>query len=326
MKDIDGIGAVSLVVAATGADFLLSDYETLIDDLDRVPRDTSSLIICDLGTDDSTRGEFIEKLAEFASRGCSVTYIDHHYMPARAKKMISKGGIRLVHDARECASMLTYVTFRDSLPSDAMKIALYGAVTDYMDTSPMGRRLMEKTDRHFILAESMLLSHAIARVDSESGFRRTVVKELSAMRLPHEIKRVADLALAQLRAETALAKEVKRIGRKEGRLAVVKTTENSTGNVAKLLIGAFDVPLGVSYRDKEDGWCEVSLRSTSELKIHLGKSISQIALRLGGNGGGHMKAAGCRVPRSKVKEMLRELAKQIGGSGTAPDRHDEVMP
>jgi len=299
------------VVAATGADFLLSDYETLMDDLDRVPSDTSSLVICDLGTDDSTLQEFIKKLAGFASRGCDVTYIDHHYMPAQARRAISKKGIRLVHDARECASMLTYATFRDSLPLDARNVALYGAVTDYMDASPMGRRLMEKTDRHFVLAESMLLSHAIARVDSGSSFRRIVVRELSAMRLPHEIERVPDLALAQLRAEATLANKVKRTGRKDGLLAVVKTTENSTGNVAKLLIGAFDVPLGISYRDKGDGWCEVSLRSTSALRIHLGKSISKIALRLGGNGGGHMKAAGCRVPRSKVQEMLRELAKQI---------------
>lgn len=307
------MGAASLVVAATGAGFLLSDYETLIDDLDLVPPDTSSLVICDLGTDDSTRGEFIEKLAGFASRGCGVTYIDHHYMPPRAKRRISEKGIRLVHDARECASMLTYATFLGHLPSDARNIALYGAVTDYMDTSPMGRRLMEKTDRHYILAESMLLSHAAAHVGSGSVFRRTIVEELSTMKPPHEIERVADLALAQLRAETILAKRVRRDGRKMGRLAVIRTTESSTGNVAKLLIGALDVPLGVSYRDKGDGWCEVSLRSTSELGLHLGKSISRIALRLGGNGGGHMKAAGCRVPRPKVQEMLRELAKEIGG-------------
>jgi len=40
-------------------------------------------------------------------------------------------------------------------------------------------------------------------------------------------------------------------------------------------------------------------------------AIDRIARRLGGNGGGHRKAAGCRVPVSKVDTMLSELSKKV---------------
>jgi nanoRNase/pAp phosphatase (c-di-AMP/oligoRNAs hydrolase) len=89
------------------------------------------------------------------------------------------------------------------------------------------------------------------------------------------------------------------------------TTQHSTGNVAKLLVGAFAVAAGVALKEEQPGWYEVSLRSTSECKIHLGRTIDGIARRLGGNGGGHRKAAGCRVPVSKADTMLAELSEIV---------------
>ena len=76
----------------------------------------------------------------------------------------------------------------------------------------------------------------------------------------------------------------------------MRTEESATGNVAKLLLGAFGVSLGVAYKEKPGGLAEFSLRSTSESKIHLGKEIGVIAQAHGGSGGGHEKAAGCSVP------------------------------
>jgi nanoRNase/pAp phosphatase (c-di-AMP/oligoRNAs hydrolase) len=32
---------------------------------------------------------------------------------------------------------------------------------------------------------------------------------------------------------------------------------------------------------------------------------------LGGSGGGHAKAAGCRVPKAKASEMIRALSKKV---------------
>jgi nanoRNase/pAp phosphatase (c-di-AMP/oligoRNAs hydrolase) len=51
----------------------------------------------------------------------------------------------------------------------------------------------------------------------------------------------------------------------------------------------------------------MSLRCTSECRIHLGQTISEIAGRHGGNGGGHAEAAGCTVPVAEVLPVLTEL-------------------
>jgi RecJ-like exonuclease len=263
-----------------------------------------------MGSDSGSAKEFVEKLGEIASRS-KVTYIDHHYVSEAVKKRIRRKGVKLVHDVRECASILTYQTFRSGLPDDAKMLALWGAVTDYMDDSPAARRLMEQTERHFVLLEATMLAYALAKKGEEAGFPEMVAKELSMMKLPHEVDGVPTLALEQLKEVVRLQDEVKRDGKRIGRLAYMQTDQQSTGGVAKLLIGAFGVPVGVSFKERDGGWYEASLRCTSQCKVHLGKTISSIAEGLGGKGGGHGKAAGCRIPASRVQDMLRALSRRV---------------
>jgi RecJ-like exonuclease len=216
-----------------------------------------------------------------------------------------------VHDTSECASILTYLTFRKVLPERARLIALCGAVTDYMDDAPVAKKLMEQGDRQFVLYEASMLSFALGGMEAKEGFPELVVEELSKMKHPHEIPGVPQAAMEELEKVSRLGDQVKAQGKKKGRLAYMVTTQYSTGQIAKLLIGAFEVPVGVAMKEKQQGWYEVSLRSTSEGRVHLGRTIAKISARLGGSGGGHRKAAGCRVPVSKVKEMLGALAKKV---------------
>jgi RecJ-like exonuclease len=169
---------------------------------------------------------------------------------------------------------------------------------------------MEQADRQFVLLEATMLAYALSKKGTKDAFPETVVSELSKMKHPHEIAGVPRLAFDQLVDVTRLGEQVKEQGTKMGRLAYMLTDQHSTGNIAKLLIGAFEVPLGVAFKVKQPGWYEVSLRSTSECRVHLGKTIDRIASMLGGNGGGHRKAAGCSVPISKVDTMLSELSKK----------------
>lgn len=310
IKDVDGLGSAALVVAATGAELRLTGYNNILRELDEVPRDVDQVVICDIGTDLAAADEFVEKLGKIASRS-KVTYIDHHYIAEETKRRIRRKGVRLVHDVKECASMLTFLTFRKSLPERARLIALCGAVTDYMDDSATAKKLIEQADRHFVLLEATMLAYAVARRGDEPGFPEMVVQELSQMKHPHEIAGVPELAVEQLREVVRLGDEVKRLGKTIGRLAYMVTSQQSTGGVAKLLIGAFEVPVGVSLKEQQKGWYEVSLRSTSECKVHLGRTISAIAERLGGAGGGHKRAAGCRVPVERAQKMLQMLAKKV---------------
>ena len=317
IKDVDGLSSAALVVAATGAEVLLSDYASLMQNLDRVPGDTEQLVLCDLGSDNANLDAFVSKMKEIALRA-KVTYIDHHYATKTTKLRLRRAGVKLVHDESECSSVLTYMTFRDVLPERARTVALLGAVTDYMDDSPLARGMMEQTDRQFILLEASMLAYAVARKGSDKGFPEMVVGELSKMRHPHEMEGVPGYAVEQLSAVVRLGEEVRRHGKKVGNLAYVITSQRSTGNAAKLLIGELGAAVGVAMNEQEKGWYEVSLRCTSGCRVHLGNTISRIASELGGSGGGHKKAAGCRVPVGRMKEMLEKLSQAVRTSNGTP--------
>jgi len=308
-KDVDGLGSGSLAVAATGGQIILSDYDDLVDNLSKVPDDAERLVVTDLGADSADFPEFLAEMRRI-SRHAKVTYIDHHFMSEQAKRKLRRTGIQLVHDVTECASILTYRTFKDVLPEGARLLALCGAVTDYMDNAPVARRMMERAERHFVLLEATMLSFALGNRSDEGGYPESLVGELSKMRLPHEIAGVPEAALAQAKEEASLEKEVKEGGTRKGLLGYMVISKNSTSLVSKVLLGAFDVRVGVALKEKQPGWYEVSLRSTSESRIHLGRTIGKIAARLGGSGGGHARAAGCRIPASKMDDMIDALAKK----------------
>ena len=297
-------------MAATGGEIILTDYNDFVDNLRRVPDDADRLVITDLAADSADFPLYLKEIMRIAKHA-DITHIDHHHMSASAKSQVRKAGVNLVHDITECASILTYKTFKASLPERARLIALCGAVTDYMDDSPLAKRLMEQGDRQFVLLEATLLAEALGLRGAEDGFPEMIVGELSRMKHPHEIRGVPEAAMGQLRIEADLGELVKEKGRKLRRLAYMVTDEHSTGSVCKLLIGAFEVPVGVAMREEEEGWYEVSLRSTSESRTHLGTTIGKIAAKLGGSGGGHHRAAGCRVPVRKADEMLKALAAKV---------------
>ena len=137
-KDVDGLGSGAMAVAATGGKIILSDYDDFVDNLKRIPDDADRLVISDIGADSADFEKYLAQMKRIA-RHADVTHIDHHYMSEAAKKQVRRAGVRLVHDTKECASMLTYRTFEATLPEGARLVALCGAVTDYMDDSPWGR-------------------------------------------------------------------------------------------------------------------------------------------------------------------------------------------
>ncbi len=310
VKDVDGLSSAALVLAAKGGTFRLTDYDDLLKEMEAIPASATSVTICDLGTNASNFSEFVRKLGELAKR-MHVTYVDHHYLSEEAKQQIIGTGVDLRHDVRECSSMLTYMAYKGDLPESARLLALYGAVTDYMDASPNASRMMETFDRQFVLLECTMLAYALAKNGRDYAYLEMLVKELSLMKAPHAIDDVGREAIEQAEVVRRLAEEVRSRGTRLGKLAYMKTDESATGNVAKLLLGAFGVPLGVAYKEKPGGLAEISLRSTSEGKIHLGKEIGVIAQKHGGSGGGHEKAAGCSVPNSEVKGLLEDLASRL---------------
>ncbi len=319
IKDVDGLSAAALVVAAKGGTFRLTDYDQLLEAMDAVPASATGLTICDLGTNASNFPQFLERLGALAKR-MPVTYVDHHYLTERARAEILKTRVELKHDVRDCAAMLTYLAYKPDLPEGARLLALYGAVTDYMDGSANAVRMMETFDRQYVLLECTLLAYALAKNGRDYSYAEMLVKELAKMKVPHSIEGVGKEALEQAEVVRLLADEVGAKGTRLERLAYIETSESSTGNVAKLLLGAFGVAVGVAYKVKPGGTAEFSLRGTSESGVHLGKEIGVIAQRHRGSGGGHEKAAGCSVPTSEIEGLLQDLDSRLARAAAAARR------
>src|SRR5579875_1035581 len=93
--------------------------------------------------------------------------------------------------------------------------------------------------------------------------------------------------------------------------AYFKTRESSTGNVANFLIGAFDVPVGVAFREDELGYYEISIRGSEDCKQDLGKVIGRIATKLNASGGGHPRASGARIKSTQFEDFLSLLEAEL---------------
>ena len=176
-------------------------------------------MLCDLGTDPSRFPDFRDRIGALTKR-LSVTYIDHHYLSDEMKTELVQLGIRMVHDVNECSSMLTYKTFEALLPTASKYLALYGAVTDYIDSSPLAGKMMERFDRQFVLLESTLLSYSISNHGRNPEYLEGLVRALSRMEVPHTIRGVSESALKQARRSAELEGEVGSKGRVLGEAGV----------------------------------------------------------------------------------------------------------
>lgn len=318
-KDVDGLASASIIHMATGAQIILVDYGNLIEKLKEV-KAGDEVYICDLGLNESLAESFLtelERIMGFAS----VHYIDHHPLESELKEKLVDLGVDLHHSLDECASVLVYLKFKDGLKRGANILAAYGAVTDYMDDKPAAKKIISRHDRQFILLESTLLTHALLGAGDDPGFISRVVAELSELKFPHEIEGVFDYAQKGLAETSRLMVEVAEKGVKSTWIAYMETTEGSTGTIANLLIGAFDVPIGIAYRlVKDEDLYEVSLRGSYDSKFNLGQIISQVTGMIGGSGGGHKKASGARIPRQTLKDFLDLVEFQIDKATVPPHR------
>jgi single-stranded DNA-specific DHH superfamily exonuclease len=322
-KDVDGLSSAALVKLATDAKIILADYSDLVDKLGEVDR-CAHLYICDLGMNEHLAEPFIKEL-ERIHKFATIHYIDHHPIDPKVKNTLINIGVDLAHSLDECASILTYTKLKDQLKRGAAIIAAYGAVTDYADAQPTAKKIIAFYDRQFILLEATLLTCALIGdvtapvVTDDLDIRRRIVTALSENKFPHEIEGITAAAQKGLEATAQLMSEVAEKGVKGYQMAHMEVKEGSTGTVANLLVGTFEVPVGIAYRYmKDEDVYEVSLRASYNSPQDLGKIVSQVTAMIGGSGGGHKKASGARIPAGSLKDFLDLVEFEIDKT-TAPD-------
>jgi nanoRNase/pAp phosphatase (c-di-AMP/oligoRNAs hydrolase) len=306
--DPDGLSNAALVRCATNCSFSLTGYEDLERVLTDAPRDLDWLVIGDLGLSEKT--ELIRSLPTIARH---VLYLDHHLLSPESKRALRRAGVVVRHSLDNCTSVLAWDVFRDRLPEGAVNLAAYGAVTDPPVSGRLTREVMLKTSWNLDAYEGHLLALALSSRACTTALRETTVRELATLKLPHQIVPVRRLADQQ--ATSMLRIQQQLFGRAEvrRRIAIARGGRLSLGTTAELLLGVPNVVASLVYHTTgTPAHTRISVRSTDECDRHLGRLLSTLSRRVGGEGGGHKIAAGAMVPTKRLREFMRLFVREVG--------------
>jgi RecJ-like exonuclease len=317
-EDVDGICSASLVKAAFDiSKVILVDYANLISKLEKFVASLDSiekLFICDLGLSKKNEQKFIELLDKIASAGPEVTYIDHHDISKETTHALKKATVTLIHTTEECTSVQVYTKYKKVLPEQAKFYAAMGALTDYMETKPLASTVVSRFDRQFLMLESTALSYMISANQHNDDFLAKAVDTLARMKYPHDIKGGFDTAEKYAKKVSNAVDSIQKSIVKLDNLAYTPSTiDLSSSMIVNFVLGASAKSAAMVYKLREDiDSYVVSIRGSTNCKVHLGRITNDIASALGGSGGGHEKACGAVVPKDKLQEFIKALNNRIG--------------
>ncbi len=273
-----------------------------------LPRGLDWLVVSDLGLDE--RRELISRLPKAAKH---VLYVDHHLLSAGAKRDLRKGKVIVRHSLNDCASVLVWDTFRGQLPSRAISLASYGAMTDPPGSGRPTREVLLRTSWNLGGYEGHLLALALSSHKCTTNLREAIVRTLASLHLPHEITSVRRLADHQATMMLNIQRQLYDRVQVRGHVAIATAGQLALGTSAELLLGFPDIVATVVHgKAKSPSWMRVSVRGTDECNQHLGRLLREISRRVGGSGGGHMLAAGAMVPSSQLDRFLNLFVRGIG--------------
>jgi single-stranded-DNA-specific exonuclease len=316
-EDVDGICSATLVKAAFDiSKVILVDYGNL---LSRLEKDVAlfdnmqQLFICDLGLSKKNEQKFAELLDKIASAGTEVIYIDHHDISKETVEALKKAGVTLIHTIEECTSMQVYSKYKKKLPEHGAFLAAMGALTDYMENKPLASAIIPRFDRQFLMLESSALSYMISASQHDDDFLVKTVDTLANMKYPHDIKGGFDIAEKYAKKLANAVESIKESVVNLNNLAYTPSTiELSSSMVVNFVLGASGKPAAMVYKLKDDIKSYViSIRGSTNCKVHLGRLTNEIASELGGSGGGHERACGAVIPKDKLQEFIKSLDKRL---------------
>ncbi len=303
--DTDGLTSAALLYRLFKAKVVLANYDDLEKILAEVASDVTHLYITDLNLREALLPQ-IQRIRGHAA----VTLIDHHPMRDVVKTKLIELGVRVLHDTRDCASILVYHYFREMLDQDAARIASYAAITDMFEEGPIAAVILDHMDRKFAQHEALILNHALGCDQSES-FKRNIVNSLASYAYPHQIAEAPETALKQLGRIVDMRRMIPEKTTRNGRLAYLECNSSfSTGEVANIIMDTLGVDVGMCYKIEEDS-VNISLRGERRLAEHLGEVLSKLSEKYGGFGGGHNRAAGAKIPKKELNAFILDLGREL---------------
>ncbi|AKB79047.1 Phosphoesterase [Methanosarcina horonobensis HB-1 = JCM 15518] len=303
--DSDGICSGALAKSAfPDAYVYFTSPVNLLDKLSFI-EDVETLIICDIAIEERHCSELYSALKGLAEE-CSLYYIDHHPLPENCGKEEW-----FYHDTGVCSSELTCRVFEDLLSEEMKRVAIYGAIGDFCDNTPCIKKWVRDWDKRSLYFQAGTLIQAIIQKGKEYEFKRTLLEPLSKDVIPSNIPDLLELA-----REAAINEEKIRLYVKE-HVKVLKNSAyivNTNNSISKAAIyaasyGQKEVGIAAEYRERK-GVYDLSIRSRG--KIDINRILRSVAPKFGGSGGGHLLAAGARIPEESLEVFLRAFDKKLG--------------
>ena len=91
------------------------------------------------------------------------------------------------------------------------RVAIYGAISNYLDETPWVKKTLENWDKRTIYFEAGVLSQGLEGARKLYEFKRRVVKHLSENRLPSEMSELIVRALMESVSEEEMRLDIKTV-------------------------------------------------------------------------------------------------------------------
>ena len=299
--DSDGICSGALALAAyKNAKLFFSHPIGLADDLRQVDGD---VIICDIALPAQTLDKVHQELTRIDSSGHKTVYIDHHPFPPNFDLTTFPWDPH--HSVKASAAEQTFSTLQERLTRDYSRVAIYGAIGDYLDRTPKIEEWLMQWDKRSLYLESGLLIQAIDSMGRNYELKREVARYLANNNLPSQDEKIVNRAISEAIREEEMRGHIEEVVKVVGKVAYVLDIDWSLSKSAiysRAQTGAL-VGIGAETRDR---YIDMSLRTHSD-KLDLNGMVIAITKKIGGSGGGHPMAAGAKVPKEKFKIFVEEL-------------------
>lgn len=305
-SDGDGICAGALALAANpNAKVFFTHPHGLLEDLENAG-EGDVVIICDIALPEDNLQAILNKFSVLSDLG-GLTYIDHHPLPEGLSNKDIPG--KVIHSLNSSASELTYMFFHEKISPLLSRVAIYGAIADYLDDTPVICDLLNRWDKRTLYFETGILVQGIEGQKRNHDFKRSVVAHLAKNNPPDIHLKLLESAIENTRREEELIKTLSERIHVSGLVAYVLDVQFSLGKTSIYVRALSNATVGVAG-ERRKGTLDMSLR-TCDKSIDLNSMLRSIVPKLGGSGGGHPSAAGARIPEEKFDEFIKELNKVL---------------
>jgi len=298
--DCDGICSGAIAKSALDRpEVYFTNPVSLLGDLNSCKENYDNIVICDIAIDEKSSLELERRLDEL-SEFSDIKYIDHHPLPRLLRKT------PWLHHAASSSAELAYRIFERKLNRDMRRVAIYGAIGEFSETS-LVKKWERDWDKRTLYFFAGTLVQGVIEAGRNYDYKRDILDALSDDIPPPEIENLLDSALVASKKEEHIRTLVRKRVVKLRNLSYVIDINGYMSKAAIYAASYGDSLLGVSceYRKHKHVY-DLSIRPR-DCDADLNVILRSIAPSHGGTGGGHPSAGGARIPGDQLEAFLYDL-------------------